>query len=120
MPPLTRQPNERPQGLLCSLAPEVRCGHLACLLSTIPSSVSVAAASQALQQQAAKGKADDLGVLADVIATWLAYEERVKEVSDWPYSDQTRRGLGVSMLLPAAVGVAQTVLLELVRRLLPA
>jgi hypothetical protein len=77
------------------------------------------AASQALGQAAARGGAEDLGRLPDVIATWLAYEERVKMVPEWPYTAEIRRSLLVSTFLPAGVGIVRTVLLDLVRQLLP-
>lgn len=78
------------------------------------------AVSQALGRPAAKGEAEDLGRLPDLVAAWPAYEERVKTVAEWPYTAEIRRSLLASTFLPGAVGIARTVLLDLVRQLLPA
>jgi hypothetical protein len=79
---------------------------------------SLAAASQALKQRAAKGETEGLGDLSGLVATWLAYEERVKAVPEWPYTAVIRRNLLASTLLPAAVGISRTVLLDLLPQLL--
>jgi hypothetical protein len=78
----------------------------------------LAAASQALIQRAAKGETEELGDLPDLIATWLAYEERVKAVPEWPYTAEIRRSLLGSSLLPAAVGISRTVVIDLLQQLL--
>jgi len=81
--------------------------------------VNLAAASELLSQQAATGQVLDMGPLADHIDTWLKYEERLKEIPEWPYTTDIRRNLALSALLPAVVGLAQGAVPELLRRFLP-
>ncbi len=79
---------------------------------------NLTAASQALEERAAEGQAGDLESLLNAVAAWVAYEERVKKVPEWPYTNEIRRNLVLSMLLSFAVFLVQGVLFELFLRLL--
>jgi hypothetical protein len=79
---------------------------------------SLAAASQRLREQAAKGRAEDMEAQLDSITAWVTYEKRVREVPEWPYSESMMRNLAASILLPIMVLVVQGVLFELLLRFL--
>ena len=66
-----------------------------------------------------EGQVRDMGPLADHVDTWLTYEQRVKEIPEWPYTAEIRRNLALSSLLPLLVGLVQGALPELLRRVLP-
>ena len=80
---------------------------------------SLAAASQALKRCAAEGRTEEMQVLFDLLASWGAYEKQVEAVPEWPYTAHIRRNLVVSSLLPAAIGLARSLLLEVLTRSLP-
>jgi hypothetical protein len=79
----------------------------------------LAAASLALEAQAAKGQPEHTQTPLDSIAAWVTYEERVQEVPEWPYTAEIRRSLVLSSFLPLAVWLIQEVVLDLLKRLLP-
>jgi hypothetical protein len=79
---------------------------------------NLAAASQALEERAAKGQVEDVEAQLDCIAAWVTYEKRVKEVPEWPYTAEIKRKLAFSLLLPLAAYMIQGVLFELLLRLL--
>jgi hypothetical protein len=79
---------------------------------------SLAAASQRLREQAAKGRAEDMEAQLESITAWVTYEKRVREVPEWPYSESMMRNLAASILLPIMVLVVQGVLFELLLRFL--
>jgi hypothetical protein len=76
------------------------------------------AASQALEERAAKGHAEGMEALLNSITSWVTYEKRVKEIPEWPYTESIMRRLVASTLLPLAVIVIQAVAFELVVRFL--
>jgi hypothetical protein len=77
---------------------------------------NLAAASQALEERAAKGQPEDTEALLGSIAAWVTYEQQVKEVPEWPYTADIRRSLVLSTLLPLAVWMVREVLLDLLKR----
>jgi hypothetical protein len=79
----------------------------------------LAAASSALEEEAAKGQPEQVKALLDSVAAWVNYEERVEKVPDWPYTAEIRRNLVLSTLLPLAVLVVREVVLELLKRSVP-
>lgn len=79
---------------------------------------NLAAAIQALKERATKDEIGGMEALSDSITAWVAYEKRVKEVPEWPYTADIRRNLVLSMLLPLAAFMVKGVLLELLLRLL--
>ena len=52
------------------------------------------------------------------VHAWLAYEKRIQEAPEWPYTTDIMRNLLVSTLLPMAVFMIRMLLLEAVRQLL--
>ncbi len=79
----------------------------------------LAAAYRAMEEQAAQGEAKDLEAMANSVVVWAAYEQRVKQVPEWPYTTAIRRNLVLSMLLPFAAPVLKQMLLNLALQLLP-
>jgi hypothetical protein len=77
---------------------------------------NLAAASQALEERAAKGQPEDTEALLGAIAAWATYEQQVKKVPEWPYTADIKRSLVLSTLLPLAVWMVREVLLDLVKR----
>jgi hypothetical protein len=69
---------------------------------------------QELRDQRTKHHPADKQSLSQDIANWLAYEKRVEQAPEWPYSANTLRNLLMSTLVPVAAWVAQVVV-ELVR-----
>ena len=53
---------------------------------------------------------EDMDQLSGAIAAGLAYEKRIEEAAEWPYSDGTLQRLFLSTLLPAVAWGAQLVL----------
>jgi hypothetical protein len=80
---------------------------------------SLAAGSQMLRNRAEKGQVEEMEALLDSFTAWVTYENRVKEVPEWPYTESIMRRLVVSMLLPLGVIVVQALVFELALRLLP-
>jgi hypothetical protein len=79
----------------------------------------LAEASLALEEAAAKDQQEQTEALLESAAAWIAYEERVKKVPEWPYTADIRRNLVLSTLLPLAVWLVREVVLEYVTRLVP-
>ena len=77
----------------------------------------LAAASRALRERAEEGTTQRMLVLID-LSLWRAYEQQVEELAEWPYTDEIRRNLLLSLLVPLAAYIVPAVLLEAVRRLL--
>jgi hypothetical protein len=77
----------------------------------------LAAASEALKGEAAQGDPEEMSALLGQFSAWVAVEQRVKQVPEWPYTAGIRRGLALSLLVPIAVGVIQALLTEVVLRL---
>jgi hypothetical protein len=78
----------------------------------------LAAVSQALSERSAQGSSEDTSALLGEFGSWVAVENRVNEVPEWPYTAGIRRGLAASLLLPIAVGVGQALLTDVLLRLL--
>jgi hypothetical protein len=55
---------------------------------------------------------------AGQVHTWLAYEKRIQEAHEWPYTAGIIRNLLISSLLPSAVFIGRMLMLDAVRRLL--
>jgi hypothetical protein len=72
----------------------------------------LAAASEALKGEAAQGDPEEMSSLLGQFSAWVAVEQRVKQVPEWPYTAGIGRGLAVSLLLPVIVGVMQGLLAE--------
>ena len=69
---------------------------------------NLSAMFQEAQEQEATGQ----------VHAWLAYEKRIQEAPEWPYTTDIMRNLLVSTLLPMAVFIIRMLLLEAVRQLL--
>lgn len=78
---------------------------------------NLAAASLVLDERAEKGQPEHREALLDSFAAWIAYEERVEKVPEWPYTADIRRNLVLSTLLPLAIWLARELALDLVKRL---
>lgn len=74
----------------------------------------LAALFQELKAQRNEHHSADMESLSHAIANWLAYEARIEQAPEWPYSADTIRNLLVSTLLPVVAWVAQVVV-ELIR-----
>jgi hypothetical protein len=70
---------------------------------------NLSAAYQELKERAAQGHLQDMEALSDSITAWLAYEKRIKEAPEWPYTTDTLRNLVVSTLVPIVAWAAQVV-----------
>lgn len=57
--------------------------------------------SDVLKEQSGQDPSPPEGTL-NMITCWVAYEQRIKEVSEWPYTSQIRRNLAVSVLMSIA------------------
>jgi hypothetical protein len=77
---------------------------------------NLAAASLALEEQAAKGQPEQVEALLDSVGAWVTYEERVKDVPEWPYTADIRRNLVLSTLLPLVVWAIREVVSELLKQ----
>lgn len=76
----------------------------------------LAAASLALEERTEQGHLEDAEALLGSIAAWVTYEQKVKQVPEWPYTADIRRSLVLSTLLPLAVWIARELLLDLLKR----
>jgi hypothetical protein len=76
---------------------------------------TLAAGSRALQER--EERAEQMGILIN-LALWRTYEKQVEQLPDWPYTDEIRRSLLVSMLLPLAAYIIPALALEVLQRLL--
>jgi hypothetical protein len=74
----------------------------------------LAAAFQELKDKRNAQQSYDMERLSHAITNWLAYETRIEQAPEWPYSANTMRNLLVSTLLPVVAWVAQ-VIVELIR-----
>jgi hypothetical protein len=72
----------------------------------------LAAASRALKGAAAQSDPEEMSALLGQFSAWVAVEQRVKQVPEWPYTAGIGRGLALSLLLPVGVGVMQGLLAE--------
>ena len=80
---------------------------------------NLAAASQALREKAAAGSdRAEMSALLGQFTAWVAVENRITAIPEWPYTATIRRSLAVSLLLPIAVGIGQTLLTQVVVTLL--
>ncbi|MGD2145425.1 MAG: hypothetical protein PVH41_01880 [Anaerolineae bacterium] len=70
------------------------------------------AASHAMKAQAAQGDPQEMSVLLGQFTAWVAVEQRVKQVPEWPYTASIRQGLALSLLLPVVIGALQGLLAE--------
>jgi hypothetical protein len=69
---------------------------------------------QELRDQRTEHRPRDRESLSHDITDWLAYEKRVEQAPEWPYSAHTLRNLLMSTLVPVVAWVAH-VIVELVR-----
>jgi hypothetical protein len=76
----------------------------------------LAAASQRLKLGAAQDGVVDMAEPFATFASWVAVENRLREVPEWPYTQSILRSLVASAVVPVAVLVAQGVLFELLVR----
>jgi hypothetical protein len=53
-----------------------------------------------------------MSVLLGQFTAWVAVEQRVKQVQEWPYTASIRQGLALSLLLPVVIGALQGLLAE--------
>lgn len=74
------------------------------------------AAYQALLVRREDEDLDGADLIQAQVATFLAYEKRIRQVPEWPYTTNMIRNLGLSFLLPLLASLAQQLL---VRLLLP-
>jgi hypothetical protein len=72
---------------------------------------------EVLNDRAAKGEIDDTAALLSSFSAWVAVENRVQAVPEWPYTHSILRGLVASALAPIVVVTVGGVLLELLLRL---
>jgi hypothetical protein len=77
----------------------------------------LAAASRALREKAAQDDPEEMSALLGQFSAWVAVEQRVKQVPEWPYTAGIRLGLVLSLLLPIAAEVGQALLTEVVLHL---
>jgi hypothetical protein len=75
----------------------------------------LAALSEALRQGAEQGRSEEMMVLVN-LSLWRAYEKQVGELPEWPYTDEIRRNLLASMLLPLAAYIVPALLLQVLQR----
>jgi hypothetical protein len=53
-----------------------------------------------------------MSALLGQFSAWVAVEQRVKQVPEWPYTAGILRSLALSLLLPAILGALQGLLAE--------
>jgi hypothetical protein len=70
---------------------------------------NLSAAYKEWKERNAEGKLQDMEALSYAITAGLAYEKRIEEAPEWPYTTGTLRNLIVSTLLPVAAWLAQMV-----------
>jgi hypothetical protein len=75
----------------------------------------MAALSEALRQEAGQGSTEQMLMLTN-LSLWRAYEKQVDELPDWPYTDEIRRNLLASMLLPLAAYIIPALLLQVLQQ----
>lgn len=61
------------------------------------------------KERNAKGQLQEMEALSYAITAGLAYEKRIEEAPEWPYTTDTLRNLAVSTLLPILAWVAQII-----------
>lgn len=71
------------------------------------------AASQRLKLRAPRDELEDMAEAFATFTSWVAVENRLREVPEWPYTRSILRSLVASAVVPVAVLVAQGVLFEL-------
>jgi hypothetical protein len=54
----------------------------------------------------------------DQVQTWLAYEKRIQDAPEWPFTAAIIRNLLISTLLPGAAFICRMLLLEAASRML--
>jgi len=59
----------------------------------------------ALKDRTPAGQLPGAGSLEGPTTLWLAYEKRIKEAPEWPFTGGTLRDLAASIILPVVVGV---------------
>jgi hypothetical protein len=64
---------------------------------------------QELEERTTTGQLEGMEALSDSITAWLAYEKRIEEAPEWPYTTDTLRNLIVSTLIPIGAWVAQVI-----------
>jgi hypothetical protein len=79
---------------------------------------NLAAASRALGESGASAESEEKSALLSTFSAWVAVEQRVKAVPEWPYSSGIRRRLAAVLLLPITVGVGQALLTQVLLTLL--
>jgi hypothetical protein len=72
----------------------------------------LAAVSRAMKGGAAQRDPEEMSALLGQFSAWVAVEQRVKQVPEWPYTAGIRRGLALSLLLPVVIGALQGLLAE--------
>ena len=68
---------------------------------------NLSATFQQLQEQSEVGQLRNMEAYSDSITAWLAYEKRLEDAPEWPYTSDTVRNLLMSTLLPLAAWGAQ-------------
>jgi hypothetical protein len=61
------------------------------------------------KERHANGQTRDMEALSHAITAGLAYERRIEEAPEWPYTTATLRNLAVSILLPVLAWIAQVI-----------
>lgn len=74
----------------------------------------ISRAYQKLRQQTDEDQLQNMEALSDSITAWLAYEKRIVQAPEWPYTTDILRNLVMSILLPVAAWVTQIVV-EVIR-----
>jgi len=64
---------------------------------------------QELEERAVAAQLQDMEALSDSITAWLAYEKRIEEAPEWPYTTNIIRNLLLSTLLPIVAWAAQII-----------
>jgi hypothetical protein len=80
---------------------------------------NLVAASEALAELPAEGSESRKKSLLDYVDCWAAYQKHIAALPEWPYTNDIRRNLALSSLLPVAVGLAQGMLPKILQRVLP-
>lgn len=70
---------------------------------------NLSATYRELKARAAEGQLQDMEALSDSIAAWLAYEKRIQEAPEWPYTTDTLRNLLMSTLIPVIAWASQVI-----------
>jgi hypothetical protein len=80
---------------------------------------SLGAASQALEERAARGELEGMEALLGSFTAWVAVEQRIEAVPDWPYTQSMMRRLAASVLVPVVALALQGLLYQLFLRFVP-